>query len=113
MFQQHESKTFLNYAQSELTDTTSSDIEIASSEKLFADPNTVQAVRANQISNSNDSKIQLAARNNSGESDLNNNFSGADARLGSVPAEEGKVTTISAPEQSNTRPIYNELRDTL
>ena len=101
----HGSKTFLNYAQSELTDTTSSDIEIASTEKLFADPNTVQAVRGNQISNSNDSKIQLAARNNSGQSDLNNNLAGAEARLGS--AEEGKVTTIPAPElKSNTHAIY-------
>ena len=101
----HGSKTFLNYAQSELTDTTSSDIEIASTEKLFADPDTVQAVRGNQISNSNDSKIQLAARNNSGQSDLNNNFSGAEERLGS--AEEGKVTTIPAPElKSNTHAIY-------
>ena len=103
----HGSKTFSNYAQSELTDTTSSDIEITSTEKVFADPNTAQAVRGNQISNSNDSKIQLAARNNSaGESDLNNNFSGA----AQVPAEartsEGKVIPVCAPEQGAAHAIY-------
>ena len=100
----HGSKTFSNYAQSELTDTTSSDIEIASTEKLFADPNTAP-VRGNRISNSNDSKIQLAGRNNSGESDLNNNLSGA----AKVPAEsDGKVIAVSAPasEQSASNAIF-------
>ena len=103
----HGSKTFSNYAQSELTDTTSSDIEIASTEKLFADTNTA-LVRGNRISNSNDSKIHLAGRNNSGESDLNNNLPGA----ANVPADqaEGKVIAVSSPasgtEQSASNAIF-------
>ena len=110
----HGSKTFSNYAKSELTDTTSSDIEIASTENLVADPDDA-GLRGSHISHSNDSKIQLAGRNYSEESDLNNNFSGV-GRLGSAPAEdraEGKVNTVSAPdpssrggEQSATNPIY-------